>query len=144
MERKATSYRYYMLRFAAVAYQFLKGTGTGRWTRKFFNPESPCLHSCNFHVSSSNASRFGIIFDIDGVLVHSTSVISAARDAFQLLVNPETSKFVVPTMFCTNGFGLQDLKAANLQKLLNIEVSLIFHHQYVIILAIFLHSQFIY
>ena len=75
--------------------------------------------------SAKYSSKFGIIFDIDGVLLRGSTVISAAKEAFQLLVNSESNKFVIPCVFCTNAFGLPNTKAAALSKCLDVEVSIL-------------------
>lgn len=62
------------------------------------------------------------MFDIDGVLLRGKTPIPQARDALQLLMDERGERFVVPTVFCTNGFGLKEVKAATLSEKLGVEV----------------------
>ena len=65
---------------------------------------------------------FGIIFDIDGVLVRGRKVLPFAPPAFARLVD-ENGKFRVPTVFVTNaGNTLRQSKADQLSEKLNVEV----------------------
>jgi len=67
--------------------------------------------------------NFGIFFDIDGVILRGKSLIPAAKDAISKLMNRDQTEFLVPILFCTNGFGLKKVKAEILSKLLEIEIS---------------------
>ncbi|XP_071450533.1 haloacid dehalogenase-like hydrolase domain-containing 5 isoform X2 [Hetaerina americana] len=65
---------------------------------------------------------FGLLFDIDGVLVRSSRVLPSVREAFARLVDPE-GNFRVPTVFVTNaGNTLRRVKAAQLTNWLGVQV----------------------
>ncbi|CAO2606407.1 Haloacid dehalogenase-like hydrolase domain-containing 5 [Lemmus lemmus] len=65
---------------------------------------------------------FGLLFDIDGVLVRGHRVIPAALEAFSKLVNPQ-GQLRVPVVFVTNaGNILQHSKAQELSGLLGCKV----------------------
>ena len=67
--------------------------------------------------------NFGLLFDIDGVLVRGKDVLPTAPEAFQLLIN-ENGNFRVPTVFVTNaGNALRHDKAEQLTKWLGVEVT---------------------
>ncbi|XP_030070840.1 haloacid dehalogenase-like hydrolase domain-containing 5 isoform X2 [Microcaecilia unicolor] len=66
---------------------------------------------------------FGLLFDIDGVLVRGRNPIPAAVDAFRKLVD-HTGKLQVPVVFVTNaGNCLRQARAQELSSLLGLEVS---------------------
>ena len=81
--------------------------------------------------SSSSGSHpdFGLLFDIDGVIVRGRQVLPFAPTAFTRLVasegeGREKKKFRVPTVFVTNaGNSLRKTKAAALSEWLGVEVS---------------------
>lgn len=60
--------------------------------------------------------KFGIMFDIDGVLLRGKTPIAAAREAVQSLMDPTHRKFNIPCVFCTNAFGLPEVKAKTLSE----------------------------
>jgi ribonucleotide monophosphatase NagD (HAD superfamily) len=65
---------------------------------------------------------FGLLFDIDGVIVRGKEVLSSAPKAFQKLVDKH-GKFRIPTVFVTNsGNSLRHQKAKQLSEWLGIEV----------------------
>ncbi len=68
---------------------------------------------------------FGILFDIDGVLVRGKRVLPFAQPAFRLLVDPaDGGRFRVPSLFVTNaGNSMRKTKAAQLSDWLGVEVS---------------------
>uniref|UniRef100_A0A8C3S7T2 Haloacid dehalogenase-like hydrolase domain-containing 5 n=1 Tax=Chelydra serpentina TaxID=8475 RepID=A0A8C3S7T2_CHESE len=67
-----------------------------------------------------NIPTFGFLFDIDGVLVRGKTPISAAKKAFQKLVNSQ-GQFLVPVVFVTNaGNCLRQKKADQLSHILGI------------------------
>uniref|UniRef100_A0A1B6M829 Haloacid dehalogenase-like hydrolase domain-containing 5 n=1 Tax=Graphocephala atropunctata TaxID=36148 RepID=A0A1B6M829_9HEMI len=73
--------------------------------------------------SSQNEPSFGLLCDIDGVIVRGKKVIPKAPETFKKLVNSE-GKFRVPTVFLTNaGNGLTRDKARQLSDWLDIEVT---------------------
>jgi ribonucleotide monophosphatase NagD (HAD superfamily) len=58
---------------------------------------------------------FGLVFDIDGVIVRGGKVLPHSADAFRLLIDEKTGKFWVPTIFVTNaGNCLRQKKADQL------------------------------
>ncbi|MGH0154496.1 UNVERIFIED_CONTAM: hypothetical protein FKN15_027615 [Acipenser sinensis] len=66
---------------------------------------------------------FGLLFDIDGVLVRGKTPIPAAKKAFQKLVNPQ-GQFLVPVVFVTNaGNCLRQTKADQLSHILGVPIS---------------------
>ncbi|MGH0163391.1 UNVERIFIED_CONTAM: hypothetical protein FKN15_074411 [Acipenser sinensis] len=66
---------------------------------------------------------FGLLFDIDGVLVRGKTPIPAAKKAFQKLVNPQ-GQFLVPVVFVTNaGNCLRQTKADQLSHILGVPPS---------------------
>jgi len=65
---------------------------------------------------------FGLMFDIDGVIVRGRKVLPFAPDAFSRLVD-STGQFKVPTVFVTNGGNmLRHDKAVQLSEWLGIDV----------------------
>lgn len=65
---------------------------------------------------------FGLLFDIDGVIVRGRDILPPAREAFRLLTDA-SGKFRVPTCFVTNaGNGLRQTRATQLSKWLGVEV----------------------
>lgn len=68
---------------------------------------------------------FGLLFDIDGVLVRGKTPIPAAKKAFQKLVDSR-GQFLVPVVFVTNaGNCLRQKKADQLSHILGVPVSLV-------------------
>ncbi|KAL4646365.1 hypothetical protein GN956_G9954 [Arapaima gigas] len=66
---------------------------------------------------------FGLLFDIDGVLVRGKTPIPAAKKAFQKLLGPQ-GQFVVPIVFVTNaGNCLRQMKADQLSHVLGVPIS---------------------
>lgn len=71
----------------------------------------------------STEPTFGLLFDIDGVLVRGKTPIPAARKAFQKLVNSQ-GHFLVPVVFVTNaGNCLRQSKADQLSHILGVPIS---------------------
>lgn len=67
---------------------------------------------------------FGLLFDIDGVLVRGRIPIPEAKQCFRNLVDGN-GKYKVPVVFVTNaGNSLRQAKAEQLSHLLEVEVSL--------------------
>lgn len=74
--------------------------------------------------SSRSKPDFGLVFDIDGVIVRGKRVLPFAPDAFRMLLDPKTGAFRVPTVFLTNaGNSLRKTKADQLSEWLRVEVS---------------------
>ncbi|XP_029575729.1 haloacid dehalogenase-like hydrolase domain-containing 5 isoform X2 [Salmo trutta] len=78
---------------------------------------------CGFSGTVSDGKpqpRFGLLFDIDGVLVRGKMPIPAAKKAFQTLVNSQ-GQFVVPVVFVTNaGNCMRQTKADQLSHILGV------------------------
>ncbi|MEQ2285746.1 hypothetical protein AMECASPLE_035061 [Ameca splendens] len=67
--------------------------------------------------------RFGLLFDIDGVLVRGRMLIPAAKVAFEKLVDSQ-GQFVVPVVFVTNaGNCLRQTKADQLSHILGVPIT---------------------
>ncbi|XP_043083820.1 haloacid dehalogenase-like hydrolase domain-containing 5 isoform X3 [Puntigrus tetrazona] len=74
-------------------------------------------------VCEQERSLFGLLFDIDGVLVRGRTPIPAAKQCFRNLVDGD-GKYRVPVVFVTNaGNSLRETKAEQLSHLLEVEVS---------------------
>eukprot|EP00092_Neocalanus_flemingeri_P084066 GFUD01105576.1.p1 GENE.GFUD01105576.1~~GFUD01105576.1.p1 ORF type:complete len:393 (+),score=141.71 GFUD01105576.1:122-1300(+) len=87
---------------------------------------SPTLSSSLSPLSTSRPSSpsFGLMFDIDGVIVRGKSVLPSAPEAFHLLVDQSTGTWRVPTIFVTNaGNTLRQEKADKLSSWLNVPVT---------------------
>uniref|UniRef100_A0A673I1L1 Haloacid dehalogenase like hydrolase domain containing 5 n=1 Tax=Sinocyclocheilus rhinocerous TaxID=307959 RepID=A0A673I1L1_9TELE len=73
-------------------------------------------------VCERDRSLFGLLFDIDGVLVRGRTPIPAAKQCFRNLVDGD-GKYKVPVVFVTNaGNSLRETKAEQLSHLLEVEV----------------------
>uniref|UniRef100_H2Z421 Haloacid dehalogenase-like hydrolase domain-containing 5 n=1 Tax=Ciona savignyi TaxID=51511 RepID=H2Z421_CIOSA len=71
----------------------------------------------------SQEPGFGLLFDIDGVLVRGKTPIPAAREMFKRLTNPD-GRFKVPTVFVTNaGNALARTKADQLSNAMGVEIT---------------------
>ncbi|XP_016324427.1 cat eye syndrome critical region protein 5 homolog isoform X2 [Sinocyclocheilus anshuiensis] len=74
-------------------------------------------------VCEQECSLFGLLFDIDGVLMRGRTPIPAAKQCFRNLVDGD-GKYKVPVVFVTNaGNSLRETKAEQLSHLLEVEVS---------------------
>ncbi|XP_042621800.1 haloacid dehalogenase-like hydrolase domain-containing 5 [Cyprinus carpio] len=72
---------------------------------------------------SKSEPSFGLLFDIDGVLVRGKTPIPAAKRAFQKLVDAK-GQFLVPVVFVTNaGNCLRQKKADQLSHILGVPIS---------------------
>lgn len=72
---------------------------------------------------NNNAPSFGLLFDIDGVVVRGKKVIPTVPESFRKLVN-RNGEFRVPTVFVTNaGNALCKVKAQQLTDWLGIKVT---------------------
>ncbi|KAJ8262041.1 hypothetical protein GJAV_G00161410 [Gymnothorax javanicus] len=82
-----------------------------------------CLSSTVPRHHNHGQPLFGLLFDIDGVLVRGRTPIPAAKHCFQNLVD-RNGKYKVPVVFVTNaGNCLRQTKAEQLSHLLDVEVS---------------------
>uniref|UniRef100_A0AAY4B4M0 Haloacid dehalogenase-like hydrolase domain-containing 5 n=1 Tax=Denticeps clupeoides TaxID=299321 RepID=A0AAY4B4M0_9TELE len=86
--------------------------------------ESPCDYSlCSCRWRCTGHASFGLLFDIDGVLLRGRTPIPAAKQCFRNLVD-KNGKYKVPVVFVTNaGNSLRQSKAEQLSHLLEVEVS---------------------
>jgi len=71
-------------------------------------------------MSDSTGKKFGLLFDIDGVLLRGKEPIDVAPEAMKMIY--QKGEFIIPTVFCTNAFGKRERKAANLSEALGIKV----------------------
>ncbi|TDH10357.1 hypothetical protein EPR50_G00074430 [Perca flavescens] len=81
---------------------------------------------CGFCGTQSNSKpqpNFGLLFDIDGVLVRGRMPIPAAKKAFEKLVDSQ-GQFVLPVVFVTNaGNCLRQTKADQLSHILGVPIT---------------------
>ncbi len=78
-------------------------------------------HLCSSSIRKS--PKFGILFDIDGVIMRGSKVLPQAPAAFKLLTNDQ-GKFRVPTVFVTNaGNCLRQTKADQLSSWLGVDIT---------------------
>ncbi|XP_068190018.1 haloacid dehalogenase-like hydrolase domain-containing 5 [Antennarius striatus] len=78
---------------------------------------------CGTPAYSKTQPRFGLLFDIDGVLVRGKKPIPAARKSFRKLVDSQ-GRFVVPVVFVTNaGNCLRQTKADQLTDILGVPIT---------------------
>ncbi|CAL1595554.1 unnamed protein product [Knipowitschia caucasica] len=97
-------------------WQLLKSGFEGASSR--LNKNAPSLRS---YCQSSGS--FGLLFDIDGVLVRGRTPIPAAKECFRKLVDQD-GKYKVPVVFVTNaGNCMRQTKAEHLSQLLDTEIS---------------------
>lgn len=78
---------------------------------------------CGTQSKIKTQPTFGLLFDIDGVLVRGRMPIPAAKRAFEKLVDSQ-GQFVVPVVFVTNaGNCLRQTKADQLSHLLGVAIT---------------------
>lgn len=78
---------------------------------------------CGTQSNSKPQPSFGLLFDIDGVLVRGRLPIPAAKKAFEKLVDSQ-GQFVVPVVFVTNaGNCLRQTKADQLSHILGVPIT---------------------
>ncbi|CAN9515390.1 unnamed protein product [Ophioblennius macclurei] len=78
---------------------------------------------CGTQSNSKPQPSFGLLFDIDGVLVRGRMPIPAAKKAFEKLVDSQ-GQFVVPVVFVTNaGNCLRQTKADQLSHILGVPIT---------------------
>lgn len=94
-------------------------------------PQQHNLKIRNEHVFLSlvpqcGPNSFGLLFDIDGVLVRGRTPIPAAKQCFRKMVDGN-GKYKVPVVFVTNaGNCVRQTKAEQLSHLLEVEVIILF------------------
>ncbi|XP_064632443.1 haloacid dehalogenase-like hydrolase domain-containing 5 isoform X2 [Lineus longissimus] len=69
-----------------------------------------------------NQPRYGVLFDIDGVIARGSKPLQAAKDMMPYLLNPDNSPRV-PIAFCTNGCNKDEDKAKALSEWLGVEIT---------------------
>uniref|UniRef100_A0A8C7WM13 Haloacid dehalogenase-like hydrolase domain-containing 5 n=1 Tax=Oryzias sinensis TaxID=183150 RepID=A0A8C7WM13_9TELE len=101
----------------------------GGWSRCWRLLRSSCEGAASPPCRSYSAlppqgcGSFGLLFDIDGVLVRGGTPIPAAKRVFRKLVD-RRGRYQVPVVFVTNaGNCMRDTKAEHLSQLLEVEVS---------------------
>ncbi|KAM9830467.1 LOW QUALITY PROTEIN: haloacid dehalogenase-like hydrolase domain-containing 5 [Syngnathus typhle] len=102
-------------------YRGLCSGGAGRHAR----PIAAIFGSrCGFCGTNSKPQpNFGLLFDIDGVLLRGRMLIPAAKKAFEKLVDSQ-GQFVVPLVFVTNaGNCLRQTKADRLSHILGVHIT---------------------
>jgi len=73
---------------------------------------------------STISPTFGLVFDIDGVIVRGKNVLPSAPETFQHLYNHKEDKWRIPAIFVTNaGNSLRQKKADQLSNWLNVPVT---------------------
>ncbi|XP_041852937.1 haloacid dehalogenase-like hydrolase domain-containing 5 [Melanotaenia boesemani] len=108
------------LRAFKSCWQLLKSSCEGA-AKQANNLSSNSRNYCN--VPPGGPSSFGLLFDIDGVLVRGRTPIPAAKQCFRNLVD-RNGKYKVPVVFVTNaGNCMRQTKAEHLSHLLEVEVS---------------------
>ncbi|XP_034032812.1 haloacid dehalogenase-like hydrolase domain-containing 5 [Thalassophryne amazonica] len=105
------------LRFVKSIWQLLKSSCEGAAT------QTTCSSRHYSHLPPQGPNSFGLLFDIDGVLVRGKMAIPGAKQCFRNLVD-KNGKYKVPVLFVTNaGNCMRQTKAEHLSHLLEVEVS---------------------
>lgn len=108
------------MRLWKTGWQLLKTSSEG--AAKQVNKFSTSSRSYS-HFPPQGLNSFGLLFDIDGVLVRGRTPIPAAKQIFRNLVD-NNGKYKVPVVFVTNaGNCMRQTKAEHLSHLLETEVS---------------------
>ncbi|XP_054476063.1 haloacid dehalogenase-like hydrolase domain-containing 5 [Anoplopoma fimbria] len=103
-----------------TGWQLLKSSCEG--AAKHVNT-SPATSRCYSNLPPQGPGSFGLLFDIDGVLVRGRTLIPEAKQCFRNLVD-SNGKYKVPVVFVTNaGNCMRQTKAEFLSNLLEVEVS---------------------
>ncbi|XP_020497248.1 haloacid dehalogenase-like hydrolase domain-containing 5 [Labrus bergylta] len=103
-----------------TAWQLLKSSCGG--AAKQVNISQAIARSFS-HRPPEGPNSFGLLFDIDGVLVRGRTLIPEAKQCFRNLVD-RSGKYKVPVVFVTNaGNCMRQTKAEHLSHLLDVEVS---------------------
>ncbi|XP_034391375.1 haloacid dehalogenase-like hydrolase domain-containing 5 isoform X1 [Cyclopterus lumpus] len=103
-----------------TVWQLLKSSCAGAAQQVHSSPSTSRYYS---HLPPQGCGSFGLLFDIDGVLVRGRTLIPAAKQCFRNLVDGD-GKYKVPVVFVTNaGNCMRQTKAEHLSHLLEVEVS---------------------
>uniref|UniRef100_A0A8D3ECL9 Cat eye syndrome critical region protein 5-like n=1 Tax=Scophthalmus maximus TaxID=52904 RepID=A0A8D3ECL9_SCOMX len=98
-------------------------TLSNRQARREAGTVGPRCGFCGTRSNSKPQPKFGLLFDIDGVLVRGRMPIPAAKKAFEKLVDSQ-GQFVVPVVFVTNaGNCLRQTKADQLSHILGVPIA---------------------
>lgn len=108
------------IRSLKIGWQLLKSSCEG--AGKHVNTLTSTSRGYSHLPPQSGAGSFGLLFDIDGVLVRGRTPIPAAKQCFRNLVDRD-GKYKVPVVFVTNaGNCMRQAKAEHLSHLLEVEV----------------------
>ncbi|KAK9516925.1 hypothetical protein VZT92_024831 [Zoarces viviparus] len=108
------------IRSLRTGWQLLKSSCEGAAKQVNSSPSTSRYYS---HLPPQGSGSFGLLFDIDGVLVRGRTLIPAAKQCFRNLVD-SNGKYKVPVVFVTNaGNCMRQTKAEHLSHLLEVEVS---------------------
>ncbi|XP_068578949.1 haloacid dehalogenase-like hydrolase domain-containing 5 [Cebidichthys violaceus] len=108
------------IRSLRTGWQLLKSSCEGAAKQVNTSPSTSRYYS---HLPPQGPGSFGLLFDIDGVLVRGRTLIPAAKQCFRNLVD-SNGKYKVPVVFVTNaGNCMRQTKAEHLSHLLEVEVS---------------------
>ncbi|TNN59785.1 Cat eye syndrome critical region protein 5 [Liparis tanakae] len=103
-----------------TGWQLLKSSCEGAAKQVNTSPATSRYYS---HRPPQGRGSFGLLFDIDGVLVRGRTLIPAAKQCFRSLVDGE-GRYKVPVVFVTNaGNCMRQTKAEHLSELLDVQVS---------------------
>ncbi|XP_068169228.1 haloacid dehalogenase-like hydrolase domain-containing 5 [Antennarius striatus] len=102
-------------------WQLLKSNCDGAAKQVTTSASSLRDHSVS-HFSSQGPKSFGLLFDIDGVLLRGKTVIPGAKQCIRNLVD-HNGKYKVPVVFVTNaGNCMRQTKAEQLSHVLDVEI----------------------
>lgn len=74
---------------------------------------------CQSEKAEVSSNSFGVVLDIDGVLIHGRRLLSHTIEALQLLYHSK-----IPTVFVTNGGGItEELKAEELSQIIGLPIN---------------------
>ncbi|KAL6107038.1 hdhd5 [Pungitius sinensis] len=108
------------IRSLKTGWQLLKSSCEGAAKQVNTSASTSRDHS---HPPPQGPGSFGLLFDIDGVLVRGRTLIPEAKQCFRNLVD-SNGRYKVPVVFVTNaGNCLRQSKAEHLSHLLEVEVS---------------------
>merc|ERR1719309_123540 len=98
-----------------VSSNFLWNTSsfpTSNTTKLLQSPKLKQGYIQTANASNLSSPKFGLMFDIDGVIVRGKTVLPSAPEAFQLLYDSKSENWRIPSIFVTNaGNSLRQQKA---------------------------------